>query len=443
MNFMDSFQGKMEKIIPVMEKFSDNKYIKALSSGMVRTMPVLIGTAFFSIIANFPIPAYQEWLAGIGMTENLNAVVGAGINLLALYIVFLVGYTFAEINNVKGPLNAGVLSLAAFIVFIPQTVTVLNDAGEAAGTANALSYDYFGAEGIAVAMIVGLIFGKLYTILVEKKIILKMPESVPPMVSGSLEPVFIGVICIGAAFMIKSVIAYTAFENVFNLITTIITKPFMSVGTLVPILVAVYTFINLIWFFGVHPSPIVGCIIPVAIMAASANTEAMTAGGELPYLLWCLVFYSVSIGGNGNTLALALDMLLFSKSQRYKTMAKMSFVPCLFNINEPMMFGLPVILNPFLFIPFVLSPSVSAAAAWLMSSLHIVSKIDFMISVSMPWTTPHSVTAFFAGGITYSIYILVLILINAVLYFPFYIAMDRKELEQEKAAEMEAGHAVL
>lgn len=437
MKSLDIVQSKMDKFIPYMEKFSNNRYINALSSGMVRTMPVLIGTAFFSIVANFPVTAWQNFLENIGVKESMTAVLGAGIDLLALYIVFLVAYTFAEVSKVKGPLNAGILSVAAFIIFMPQSVSVMDEAGAVLGTQKALSYEYFGAEGIAVAMIVGLVFGKLYTFLREKNIVLKMPDSVPPMVSGSLEPVFIGIISIGFAFVIKVGIGFTPFHDVFNMITTIITKPFMSVGTMVPVLVAVYTTINILWFFGIHPSPIVGCIVPVMIMAAMENTEALNAGEPLPFLLWSLTFASLSIGGNGNTLALAIDMLLFSKSSRYKTMAKLSFVPCLFNINEPMMFGMPVVLNPFLFLPFVLSPIISSVAAWIMCSLHMVSKINFMVAAAMPWTTPHPIVAMFAGGTPYMIFILVIIIINIFLYLPFYIAMDRKELAEEMKNNME------
>ena len=161
----------------------------------------------------------------------------------------------------------------------------------------------------------------------------------------------------------------------------------MAIGTSIPALIFIFTIVNFLWFFGIHPSPITNLIYPILIAMITANVTAFQNGQPLPYLDAIVVYTSLGIGGTGGTLGLAVVMFIFAKSERYKMMAKVGLVPNIFNINEPLIFGMPIMMNPLMFVPMVANPAVSGVIAWLFVKAGFITTMNSAVQLGLPWTT--------------------------------------------------------
>ena len=153
-----------------------------------------------------------------------------------------------------------------------------------------------GSQGILVAILIGLFIPWLYVKLTRKKLVLKLPESVPPNVSQSMAPTFVAMIIFSLVFFIKYVTGLTPYGNVFTMITTIIAEPISAFGATPIALIVVFTLMNLFWFFGVHPNTILMVYVPILTMAGISNQEAFLAGKELPFYAFAIVGFAVQIG---------------------------------------------------------------------------------------------------------------------------------------------------
>ena len=304
--------------------------------------------------------------------------------------------------------------------------------------ATSLLTSNMGSNGIFVAMIVGLLTPWIFCKLMNKNLKLKLPDSVPPMVADSLAPTFVAMILFFGVFMIKWGISLTSYGDIFTFITEVISKPVMYFGTSPWALIFMYCFMNLCWFFGIHPSPILSCYIPVLMAAGTANTEAFLAGQALPYLTFSIVGAAVYVGGNGNTLGLCIATL-FAKSEKYKSMRKLVIPANIFNINEPIIFGFPTMLNPLYFIPMVFTSLASGAVAILLVN---ILPVTLNPTISLPWVTPGFVSSVMSGGLNLLLIWGVSVTIHFLMYLPFFMVDDanayKDEQEMLKASEIAA-----
>ena len=397
MNFFDKFQRGLEKVVgPFATAVANSRYIKALTEGFMYTMPITLGVAAIAVLANLPIPAWTQFLQSIGIYATALEVVSLTLSLLAIYVVGAIGYAFTKNEGENGAIGA-VMSMAAFIILIPvQTFT--NKAGAAVST---IATSYLGSDGIFLAIILGLVIPAFYCFLMKKNLKLKLPDSVPPMVSQSLAPTFVAMI------LITSVVAVGA--NPISLI-------------------AIFTLMNLIWFFGVHPNAILMPYMPILTIVGLANQEAFLSNQALPYLTFAVLSSCIQIGGAGNTLGLCIASF-FGKSEKYKTMRKLVAPANLFNINEPAIFGFPIMLNPIYLIPMIFSAPVKGL---LVLGLLKFIPVSFNPTISMPWVTPGFVTAFFQGGVPLLVIWFLSLGIDFLMYLPFFLIDDKNALRQEQ-----------
>ncbi len=427
MKFFDKLQGFLEKFIgPVAQKLNESDLIGGLSSGMMRTLPITLGVSLFAILVNLPIAPWQSFLESTGLYVVTQEILSATMSMLAVYIVISVAYSYANIKKESG-MTAAILSTGAFLCLMPQSIEGKD------GAISAISANYLGSNGIFVAIVTALAISSLYIWLVKKKLTIKLPDSVPPMVSESLSPAFVAIIIFAFVLVVKFLFYLTPFGNIFDFVTEIISKPVMNVGSSPWVLIALYTFTNVLWFFGIHPSPIVNMYTPVLIAAITGNVESYMAGEELPYLALMTVFICMNLGGNGNTIGLAIDMLT-AKSERFKAMSKLSLVPSIFNINEPMVFGVPLMLNPIFFIPMALTTPITGIIAYVLYKIGFSSA--FNPTVSAPWIMPGPITGFLEGGILTALIVCVCIVANMILYFPFFRMADKQALKEEQEAAL-------
>ncbi|MCR8687780.1 PTS transporter subunit EIIC [Lactococcus petauri] len=421
------------RLMPPMTKIGMQLHMVAIRNGVISTLSLILIGSFIMVFANFPIPAVAEWLAP--HIANLTIPFRITMGLMAIYASFAMGDSLAKSYDLDG-VTGGVLSLAAFLTLtIPLNVdTVLTEAGEAA-IGWVLPMQYLGGAGMFSAILTKIFAVEIYRFFIKWDITIKMPDVVPPAVGrsfGALLPggfiiIFLWIVRVMLNFDINAFIM-----SIFNPIADLMGNNMF--GALLPMI-----FIHLLWAAGVHGMNIIGSIVrPMWLMMLDANMAAMADGTPLTQLPYVAPeqFYQwfVTMGGAGVTLVLVF--LLFTCRAKYlRDMAKLTFVPGLFNINEPLIFGMPLMMNPVFTIPFVLNPIILTIVSYSAVRLGLVN--GFVANV--PWTLPAPIGAYMATGNDWRAIILVLVnlFIAGLIYYPFVKMYDKQMLEEEKKAAAE------
>jgi len=266
------------------------------------------------------------------------------------------------------------------------------------------------------------------------KLKIKMPDGVPPMIANTFTAL-IPAILVGLIFIaVATIFSFTPYGSFTQLVYTVIVTPLNSLGGSVWSLVVLILVQMLLWFFGIHGSNVIsGVITAVYLPMATANLEAYAAGKALPNIL-CNTFYDTfsGIGGAGGTLSLCIVILLFAKSKQNKTMGKLGIIPGLFTINEPVVFGYPLIMNPLMAIPFILTPIVQTLVAYFSMYIGLVPRFT---GVQVPWCMPIILKPLLAGGWQAAILQVVCIFIGCLIWYPFFKVSDKQRYEQEQSLE--------
>lgn len=425
---MKNFQKWLEKfLVPISTKLGQNKILQSISSGMVMTLPVTIGASVFSIFASFPIKGVADWFNQIGITSSMMAIVNGSMNILALFIAFTIAYSYTQKSDGNGVI-AGLFSLSSFFILAPQSV------GTGKKVVNAFQMNYLGSEGIIVAIILSVLIGMYYTRLSKnKKLVIKLPDSVPSMVSSSIEPLLIGIIIYITVFIVRAVFDFTPFGNVFDFVNQIITTPLLHIGGSPLTLILLFVLSNILFTFGIHPAAIQSVIMPLVISMMVSSAPAFQEGKTIPYLENLVVFAFANNDAAGATLSLIVVGLILGKSKRYREFFKISSVPNLFNINEPVVFGLPIVLNPILFIPFALSTFISGGMALLAVKIGFITSYNPSLGMGMPWTMPKVISNVMVMGWQGGVIWVINFILMCLLYVPFFKIIDQQALREERA----------
>lgn len=427
MNFFDKLQSGMDKVIsPIATKMNNSKIIKALASGMMATMPVSIGVAAICVLVSLPIPGWTDFVTNTGISYIGNEIMSVTLSALAIYLVINVSYNYAQ-NEKENGITAATISMGIFLMMMPSIIQ-----GDGY-VLQAIEIKYIGSEGIFVGMVLSILSAVVFCKLCKKNLKLKLPESVPPMVTNSLSPIFIAMIMFTSMAVVKYLFFISPYGNIFTFFNTMISAPIMSFGATPGALILVYTFASIMWFFGVHPSPIISTYSVVLTTAGTANMEAFNSGAALPYFTLFITYLCVYFSGTGNTIGLSACMIK-AKSARYKSMKAIALVPNLFNINEPVVFGVPVMLNPIFFIPMVLCTALPGLLGWAVSSF---ATFSFNPTIAMPWVTPTFITGFLQGGIPLLLIILGCIALTTLIWYPFFRMADNQAYAEELALEQQ------
>lgn len=424
MAVFDKIQNIMEKTIaPVASKVADSKMLDALMGGMMCTLPMTLGVSVIAILINFPIPGFSDWVVSSGLMATGNSILTVTMNMMGIYISFFIGLRWGKVCGLSG-YTGGIVSGAVFLAFMPQ------QSFEDIPMASFINTSYMGSNGIFVAILLGLIVPKVTAILMSK-LEIKLPDMVPPMVADSLSPMFAAIVLFTAVWFAKWGLSFTPWGNLFDMINTLIGTPVTMVGASPLAYIIVCSLQSIFWFFGVHPNVMLNFYAPVIMACSAANTEAIIAGEALPYGAWAVVALGTAIGGQANALGISIS-LLFTKSERFKAIRGIALVPSLFNISEPLMFGLPVVLNPTYFIPFVLNIPVCAIVVQALYALGLGAA--FNPTIQLPWVLPQPVIAFMQGGIGCLVISVAVLAVSVLMYTPFTLMADRQALREEQAA---------
>lgn len=424
MAVFDKIQNIMDKTIaPVASKVADSKMLDALMGGMMCTLPMTLGVSVIAILINFPIPGFSDWVVSSGLMATGNSILTVTMNMMGIYISFFIGLRWGKVCGLSG-YTGGIVSGAVFLAFMPQ------QSFEDIPMASFINTSYMGSNGIFVAILLGLIVPKVTAILMSK-LEIKLPDMVPPMVADSLSPMFAAIVLFTAVWFAKWGLSFTPWGNLFDMINTLIGTPVTMVGASPLAYIIVCSLQSIFWFFGVHPNVMLNFYAPVIMACSAANTEAIIAGEPLPYGAWAVVALGTAIGGQANALGISIS-LLFTKSERFKAIRGIALVPSLFNISEPLMFGLPVVLNPTYFIPFVLNIPVCAIVVQALYALGLGAA--FNPTIQLPWVLPQPVIAFMQGGIGCLVISVAVLAVSVLMYTPFTLMADRQALREEQAA---------
>lgn len=435
---MDNIQNFLSKFIaPVANWMNKSLFFSSLAEAFMRLTPITLGGAFVLLVGNFPIPAWTNFLTKMGWARQFSAAQNATMNALAIFVVFNFAYFYAKKNDLD-PLPSGLLAISSFLILSPQDYLA-----RALGTndklsqVTAFSTNYIGASGIIVSILLGWFVGWLYVYLTHKNFIIKLPASVPPNVAASLQPSLIAGTTLFTMVIIRTGFSYTSFGNIFDVVTRFIQLPLQSFTASPVSLIIIYVIANILWFFGIHPNMVYGVITPLLTANAIINQNAFKAGHSMPYLVMAIITIVLGngFGGQGTTIGLVISMVR-AKSDRYKKMFKLAAIPSLFNINEPLVFGMPIMLNPIFFIPMVLVPIVNGVFCLiLIPILNVANSYNPMIQ--LPWTAPGVVQGFLEGGISFGTITVIVVLISTLIWYPFFKIADKRAYDEENTKSNE------
>ncbi|MEE6724770.1 PTS transporter subunit EIIC [Pediococcus acidilactici] len=416
MNF-DTISEKMGAV-------ANNRYLTAIRDGMAVIIPVSIIGSFFTILFNLPIDAWKAFIQPYA--SMLSIPMYYSISLMAVYCVFSITSSLCKFYDLD-PVSTSVLAeMSFFILAIVPNVLSAKTAGMEPGTYLPLAN--MGAQGLFTAILCAIFSVEVVRFFYKKNLIIKMPEGVPSAVGKSFSALMPGVVIIVVSFVLKEILKLDV-----NGILTWIFSPIGYFGhdTFLSAVIPVFL-ITIIWLFGVHGMVIATPILyPYWYANLNANTDAIAHGGALVHFMTEQFFqWFVWVGGAGATLSLAILLAFFSKAKFSKTMGAVTIIPAIFNINEPLIFGIPIIMNPYFAVPFVLAPTAMAAVTYLAMKLHMVA---YTTAVA-PWTLPGPIGAWMATGFDWRAIVLCIvnILISMVIYWPFFKAYDKNQLKLEK-----------
>lgn len=422
-----------DKVIPKIMAFINTKAIQALKDGMVYSMPLLIIGSIFLILANFPLAIVSDSLAAWGITDVLNQAFGATFNISAMIAVIGISYNYVKSEG-QEPLSGAITALAVFLLLQPSSITTAS--GDVVG--GIINKDWTAGKGMIGAIIIGLIVGYTYSWFLKKDIRIKMPAGVPAGVANAFSALIPAGVIVLVATIIHGIFSLgfqtTAMDAIYNLIQTPLQGMTDSLGGAILMCFAG----PFLWLFGVHGSTIVGGIMSGLLQANSlANQAILDSGLELTIAngghIVTQQFYDqyINVTGAGLTIGLVIYMVTLAKSQQLKTLGRLELVPALFNINEPILFGVPVVMNPLLAVPFIGMPVISCIIQYFALATGLCPLYS---AVQVPWTCPPIISGFLIGGWRSALLQLVIFVVSFFVYLPFIRKVDKMNLASEATA---------
>lgn len=408
-----------EKLLPVAARLGNNKALVSIRDGITLTIPLLLIGSLLMVIASFPIPGWEKYLGDIGVADYLWKGVDSSFGLLGLVASFGIAYFMARQYKVDG-IPAGIVSLSSFITVTPF---ITGEAGAGMPIA------FMASKGLFVAMILGLINGYIYQWFINHNIQIKMPDGVPPAVSKSFSAIIPGAVTIVGWLIVYATLDKLSLPNLHEIAQGALGGPLGLLGNNVIGLLILIFLNSSFWFVGLHGGNVVNAVMkPLWLANLDANKVAYQTGETLPNIFTSVFMDNfVFIGGGGATigLVLALGYLAHKKkaSKQLKTLAPITVIPGLFNINEPAMFGVPIVLNILLLVPFILAPMFNLLVAWGAMASGLVP----LTYTDPSWTMPPVISGLLAtGSISGSLLQIVLIVLDVLLYLPFVIAIEKR-----------------
>ena len=434
-----------EKLLVVAGKISNQKHMASIKNAFYTLMPVILTGAFCTLISNVVCSttttgislAKVPGMSWLGMfTDLFNAANYATLNFFTIAAVFLIGMELAKQNGLGDSPDSGIVAVCAYVAVLPtRVVTTVNDVQVT--VADVLSKDYTAARGLFLGMVVALVSVEIYSKFVKSHVFdFKMPDTVPANVTKSFSSLlpfaFTVLICAAVNFATTKLLNL----SLYDIIYTFMQKPLEGVMQGLPGLLILMLVAQLFWCIGIHGNQIIKAVRdPLLNAAILANTDLAAQGiaDMSQYNVINMSFWDtyMSLGGSGCTLGLIVAIFLFSKRADYRAIAKLSVGPAIFEINECMTFGLPIVLNPYLVIPFFVTQMFKGTFGYFAT----VSGFAGVALYAMPWTTPPIISAWLStgGSIGAVITQIICIGVSILIYTPFVMLANKEPVANAEA----------
>ncbi|MDF7662590.1 PTS transporter subunit EIIC [Erwiniaceae bacterium L1_54_6] len=424
-------------------RFNSYRYIMAIKASFITLMPVIIVGAFSVLISNMVLDA-KNGLASFPMLAFLadlkpitSSINYATLSFLNIGAVFLIGIELGRINGIK-TLFPGLLAIICFISVTPTTLQMLVD-GQMHLVTDVLAKQFSDTKSLFLGMFIAILAVEIYCRLEQvERLKIKMPDTVPPNVSASFSALIPSIITVTLVATFGFIFHQLTGMYLYDAVYKVVQQPLESVvqslwGILLLMFVA-----QLFWVIGIHGNQMVKPIRePLLLGAILVNMNAFEQGKEVPNII-TMPFWDVymSIGGSGLTIGLLTAVMLATKRKEMREIAKLSLGPGLFNINEPVIFGMPIMLNPILAIPFIITPLVTGSIGYFATVMGFAGKAVVMV----PWTTPPIINAWLstAGSMGAVVTQIICIGVSVLIYLPFVkVAARRAEAAEAKNLQPE------
>ena len=415
----------LDKLIAISAKFAQNSVLNIIQGAFMMLMPVTMIGGFAALFNGLGIDAYQAFIAGAGIKGVLSTIYQWTIGMFGVYVSFLVAYQFAKTHRcAKSDIAVGLTSLICFLIVTPIVTP------EDPYASSMLPTSWLGSSGLFTAIIIGFVVGYIFKFCQKNNIVIKLPEQVPPMVSAQFTSIIPGAIAMVLFGIVGALFAKTSFGSLHQVIYSLVSTPLNAVGSNVfgfwILMVVLYG----LWFCGIHGGMTVGPVIMMLFMQLQMeNMTAFQSGMPLPHK-----FVGDALSYGSGSIPLVIAALIFCKSEANKSITRLGFLPALFGVDEPVYFGLPMILNPMFFIPWVIgAPTVSVFGTHLLKTIGLLGYANGtggQAAANLPFFVGNMMNYGVAGLIWGCVLFAVIVLI----YVPFVKAYDKQMLEKE--AEM-------
>lgn len=434
---MDQLITQIEKMKPFFEKLSRNIYLRAIKDGFISAMPVVLFSSIFMLIAYVP----NVW--GFYWSDEVVAFIVKpytfSMGILGLLVSATTARALTDSYNRRLPatkqLNRVSTMIAAIVVFLFLSSTEIAQ-GEGDAVVAGFSSGYLGTTGLLAAFVAAFITVIVYNFCLKNDIAIRMPEEVPPNISQAFTDVIPFAIAVVIAYGID--IAIRAFTGVsFAQAIIQMFQPLFTAADGYVGIAIIYGAIGFFWFIGIHgPSIVEPAITAIAFLNMDANLALIQGGEHAANIITPgLQYFVATLGGTGATFVVPYLFMWFGKSKQNKAVGKASFIPTSFGVNEPILFGGPLVLNPVFFVPFVLAPILNV---WIFKFFVEVFGMNGF-SYFLPWPTPAPIGIVLGTGIAPLSFVVValLIAVDAIIYYPFFKVYDKQILEKELSNEDE------
>lgn len=431
----------MNKISRVIEKYTilfvnfadSNHELKAIKHSMVALFPLTLFGSFLLIVLNFPyldhlFPGFHTFLNELFAKGLIGTIGSAGVILL-----ISVAYNYSVELNIN-PIHGLSLAMSCWVTLVATTITtpaiVSGTQVPNAIVNGVISLDDFSSYGMVASLIIGLLAVRVYAMMLKINVTYKIPEVVPQNVVSAFTSLFPFSITMLTFMLISYVFSLTEFETFNSFIYQFVSIPLLKFSNF-PITIVLITFFQqILWFLGMHGTTIVTSLFaPLWTNASLINMEAFKDGIELPYKVSQATVDVYITTGAGGIMAFILASIISAKSNRFRSTRKIGAIPAVFNIQEPVTFGIPIVCNPILFFPFVFIPTIQIGVIYVLMNIGF-APIPVM---QVPWSTPIIISGLLTtnfnimGAITQ----IIMMLIAIIVWLPFIKVADKLSLRAE------------
>lgn len=418
-----------DKLSDILSRFGERMmsigFLSAISETMQAVTPIILIGSIMTLITSLDIGPWQKIITSIPNLVTISSIISQfTTGMFSLYVLLIMSYMYGKRIELKENIACIPITAMTFLILLPYS-------------ADGIGYDWLGMPGLIMAMVIGIFTPKLMKFMIDHNIRIHMPSGIPKFVEDGFTVLIPGLLIAIVCGVVNVLMGMTSFESVPDFIFKIIQTPITNVGLSLPGVTFIMCLTAATMWCGIHSNTVAGVLVPLLYAANLEDAAAIAAGGTASHIVNYSFCFNLTLpGGCGALLIPALIAAFYCKSNQLKSIGRISVVPAIFGIGEPTLFGMPVMLNPMLFIPLILGVFVNNIVAYAAIASGLVGMFNGTI---LPWTTPPIMGAMLASTtpIRAAILNVVLLVIDILIWVPFMKIFDKNCLKQE-AEEREA-----